>query len=220
MNLAYREHERAARLLAKELEEHGYAVFLEPTPDQIPFSLEGYSPDLFATKADDNLIIEIGSRESPKVMERYRKVIDIVQAHPGWKFLVKNFSSTSPIDDVTAPSSGDVKMIQEYLDKAGKVASSDAPELAIPYLWNSIIALLRNKATSAVPKTADLPDLSLVNQMYSLGHLSAEQLETLRKWQELRDRAVHNIDFTADAKEVNAMLAFARMLSTENQSQE
>lgn len=215
MNLAFREHERAARIIAKELEDEGYAVFVEPTPDQIPFSLEGYAPDLLATKADDNMIIEIKSRRSPELLERYRKVIDIIQAHPGWKFFVRTISDASGMEEVAATGVPDMEVINRYLEKAKKVASSGAPELAVPYLWNVMIAMLRNKAVMVAPEVHELPDRSLVNQLYSLGEISTEQHESLRKWYELRNKAVHDLDFAADSKEVEAMLVFAQMLFSE-----
>jgi len=215
MNLAFREHENTARIIAKELEGNGYAVFFEPTPDLIPFSLEGYVPDLLATKADDNLIIEIKSRKSPEMFERYRKVIDIIQAHPGWKFLVKTFSDTPQAGETTAYNAPDTRIINDYLEKARMVASSGAPELAVPYLWNVIVALLRHKAVAISPKYSELPDHSLINQMYSLGELSAEQYEALRKWQKFRNQAVHTLDFSLDFSEVEAMFAFSEMLFSE-----
>lgn len=215
MNIAFREHESAARIIAKELEDNGYAVFLEPAPEQIPFSLGGYRPDLLATKDNDNLIIEIKSKKSAKILERYRKVADIIQAHPGWKFLVKTFADAPRIEETAAPSVSDIKTIAKHLEKAERAASSDAPELAIPYLWNIIISLLRNKAIDTAPKFSELPDRSLINQLYSLGELSVEQYEALRKWQELRNQAIHNLEFSVDSKEVKAMLAFGQRLFSE-----
>ncbi|EDN67721.1 hypothetical protein BGP_4960 [Beggiatoa sp. PS] len=90
MNIALREHEKAARIVAKELEDDGYTVIFEPSPEQIPFSLDTYIPDLLATKNNDNLIIEIKTRDIPNIMNRYRKVIEIIQTHPDWKFFNKD----------------------------------------------------------------------------------------------------------------------------------
>ena len=81
MNLALREHDKATRSLAKQLEDEGYAVIIEPSPEQMPFTLGGYIPDLLATKKNDNLVIEIKPRNTPNLVSRYREVADMIQTH-------------------------------------------------------------------------------------------------------------------------------------------
>ena len=59
------EHERA-KLLAKELEDQGYSVILEPDPSQIPFNIMNYRPDLIAMDAAGNLIVEVRTRSDSR----------------------------------------------------------------------------------------------------------------------------------------------------------
>lgn len=37
MNTAVHEHDKTARIVAKELEQEGYAVIFEPAADQLPY---------------------------------------------------------------------------------------------------------------------------------------------------------------------------------------
>ncbi len=214
MNTAVYEHDKLARIVAKELGQEGYAVVFEPAADRLPFSLEGYSPDLLATKADDNVIVEINRRQRkpPEVLKRYRRVVDIVQAHPGWRFLVKTCSDSTRDDRITDAGLSDFEAIEAYFRKAQGVMDSASPEFAIPHLWNAIIALLRRKGRTALPQSSVLTDRSLINQLYTLGEVSSEDYEVLRRWEVLRDHAVHDLGFVDDGGEVSAMLSFARRL--------
>jgi len=210
MNIALREHEKAARIVAKELEDDGYTVIFEPSPEQIPFSLDTYIPDLLATKNNDNLIIEIKTRDIPNIMNRYRKVIEIIQTHPDWKFLIKTFAETTE-KTKTSLAQVSIEDIHKYLEKVKKIYSV-SPELAIPYLWNTIIAFLRHKAVDVQVEYSELTDRSLINQLYTLGKISAEQHATLLKWNVLRNHAAHDLEFSVKPEDVSAMLAFINKL--------
>jgi len=214
MNIALREHEKAIQIVAKELEDNGYTVVFEPSKDQIPFSLGNYIPDLVATKNDDNLIIEIKNRATPAIVDRYRKIADIVKKHPNWKFLIKTFSEISEEDKLSFTQATGIKDIQQYLDKVLKILSI-SPDLAIPYFWNIIIVLLRNKATNLQIKYFELTDRSLINQLYTLGELSAEEHETLIKWNMLRNNVVHGVNVSITQAYVIEMLEFIKKLSLE-----
>jgi len=207
MNIALREHEKAVRIVAKELEDDGYTVIFEPSPEKIPFSLGSYIPDLLATKNNDNLIIEIKTRDTPSIVNRYREVIEIVQTHPYWKFLIKTFAETTEKTKTSLAQVTGLENIHQYFDKVKKICSV-SPELAIPYLWNTIIALLRHKAVDVQIEYSELTDRSLINQLYTLGQISAEQYATLIKWNVLRNYAMHDLEFSAKPEDVCAMLAF------------
>ena len=219
MNFVLREHEQAIRMLAKALEDDGYAVVVKPSPDKLPFTLEGYTPDLLATRADDNLIVEVKSRRTPDVVQRYRRVADTVKAHPGWRFLIKTLADTPSVRDTSTTPVTDLDEIRPYLARARRVITSGSPELAIPYLWNAIVALLRHKAAGAGIEFSELSDRSLVNRLYTLGELSAEQRAALTRWQKLRDRAVHDLGFAAATADIDAMWAFAGALLADHDPQ-
>ncbi len=215
MNIALREHEKVVRIVAKELEDDGYAVVFAPSPDQLSFSLGGYAPSLLATKAGDNLIVEVKRRQIPDIAKRYRKVADIIQDHPGWRFLIKTFANTAGRTKASLIQLTKLEEIHKYIIKYEAIFSSGNPELAIPYLWNAIIALLRHQASGVQIEFSELTDRSLVNQLYTLGKISAEQHATLLKWSELRNQAVHDLEFSAEPEDVSAMLAFANELVAE-----
>lgn len=217
MNIVFHEHERIARIVAKELEDNGYTVVFTPMPEKIPFSLGNYTPDLLATKADENLLIEIKRREpsTSNVIERYRKIANIIQAQPNWQFLIRTFDDTAAKMQASFKQLVDLETIQKYLAKAESIAAAGNPELAVPYFWNAIVALLRHMASEAEIDFSELSDRSLVNQLYTFGEISDDERVMLLGWNELGTRAVNDLAFSVSAEDVGAMLGFARELLVE-----
>lgn len=212
---SYEEHERVAIQLAKELEEDGYTVTLTPTADRIPFSLEGYVPDLLAEKGDDHLLIEIKLRESAEHTNRFRKVVEIVEKNPGWRFLVKTVSPARRNGEMASSKIIPMDAIEQYLDRAESIQSSGAGALSIPYFWNAAVALLMHKAERSGLSTAGLSDRSLINYIYTMGVISSDEREELMRWNELRNSAVHLVPFEADAQVVAALSKYTKTLLNE-----
>ncbi len=207
----FRDHDRVAMQIAKELENDGYSVILTPDAGCIPFSLEGYTPDLLASKGDDHLIVEIKTRESPEHPNRFRKVIEIIDKHPGWRFLIKTIADTVMEPKHVSSPVLPVATIETQLSKVESAIAAGLEELAIPYLWNAAIATLRHKAVETeIP--ADLSDRSLINQLYTMGELSRPDHENLTHWNQLRNFAVHAIPFKLDSGSVQAFEKYVKDL--------
>jgi len=224
MNQSHRQHERIASQVAKALEEDGYSVVLSPASHSISFSLEGYEPDLLATKGDEHLIVEIKTQESPEQLQRYRRVIDIVQRHPGWRFVIKTIPSTESDREESAPDPVGLEAIENYLKRAATLMETHSKEFAIPYLWNAIVALLRLRGAKAGEPVSDLTDRSLINRLYTLGEISSDEYEQLKRWLQLRNSAIHEINFNSNPETVSAFNSYAfdmlGMLKTENRTAE
>lgn len=211
----HREHDKAATQIAKELEDEGYAVILEPSGDVLPFPLAGYTPDIIATKSDDHLIVEIKTREAASSDTKYRKMLDIVEKHPGWRFLIKSVKDAGSQPDHQPRQPVSAAKIEDYLKKVETAVASGAGEIAIPLYWNVIAALLRHKAAKEGVSAEELSDRSLVNKLYTLGVISSSDYENLTRWHELRNAAVHNIEFVPQAGTTEALRAYVRSLINE-----
>jgi len=197
--------------VAKGLENEGYSVVLAPTPEIIPFSLGGYHPDILASKGAENLIVEIKSRESPDHAKSFRKIIEIVEKHPHWRFLIKTVGSSNVASDQKPLEIIPVSAIEKHLLKADDALAAGVGEFVIPYLWNAAIALLRHKAVDS-GLSVDLSDRSLVNQLYTMGVISGIEYEDLMQWQQLRNSATHEISFDADPASVQAFSKYVKSL--------
>jgi Holliday junction resolvase len=53
-----------ARAIAEEYRSSGYEVIEEPSPDQLPDFLSGYTPDLLIRKGNEAVVVEVKSRSS------------------------------------------------------------------------------------------------------------------------------------------------------------
>lgn len=212
MNTSFREHERAVLQIVKSLEDDGYAVIREPAQNHFPFDLEGYTPDLLAVKDQEKLVIEVKIRGSAASLDRYKAVIQKIEGNPGWRFLIKNIVDNHPPVNTQSSQIADPDSIRAYLEKAHAVARTGAPEMAIPYIWNAIIALLRLEAKKLGLDTAGLTDRSLINQLYSMGGISQANYERLLNWNQLRNSIVHAMNTSVADKDVEEMIHFAYSL--------
>ncbi|PSB10361.1 hypothetical protein C7B61_14795 [filamentous cyanobacterium CCP1] len=81
------EHRRLLRL-AKEYQEKGFEVILDPSPDDLPPDLAGCSLDLVAVSTDKTIAAEVRSRETLALngSEDLRHISEKVQMLPGWEF--------------------------------------------------------------------------------------------------------------------------------------
>lgn len=212
MNSAFAKHERIVGKLANTLEERGYSVLSDPAETDIPFSLEGYIPDLVAKKPNDNLIVEVKIRDSPEQALRYRRVVELVESHPGWRFLIQTVSDLSQPERTPTEAPLDVDSIREYFEKVSHVFELGSPELAFPYIWNSIVGLLRVDALQEGLPFEGLTDRSLVNQFYSLGGISNADHERLLRWNRLRNEVVHSTNPKIEPETVTEAAKFVKDL--------
>lgn len=76
---------RRVHEVAREYRSRGYAVIMEPDPEQLPEALARFRPDFVARKADEVVVVEVKSRGSltdPELQE----LAKAVRAQPGWRF--------------------------------------------------------------------------------------------------------------------------------------
>ena len=82
-------HSQLEASIAKRYAELGFTVTVEPSLNLIPFDLGGYRPDILAIKEpNQNYIIEVKGSSQRVSVGRFREVSEVVQAHPGWRFLL------------------------------------------------------------------------------------------------------------------------------------
>lgn len=220
MNSRFAAQEKAVAQLANKLEVEGYSVTTIPKEADLPFSLEGYVPDLVATKPGDNLVVEIKLKSNPQDLDRYRRVIDIVESHPGWRFLLQTISELEQPERTPTTAPLEVAAIQRYVARTSKILEAGVPDLAIPYLWNAIIALLRVLASRVGVAYEDIADRSLINKIYSLGLVSNHDHECLLNWNQLRNEVVHSTSPKVTPQTVDEIVRYVETLFATLESEE
>jgi Holliday junction resolvase len=203
------EHERA-KLLAKELEDQGYSVVFEPDPSQLPFSLMNYRPDLIATGAAGNLIVEVRTRSDSRSIERYKQIAEEVAKHSGWRFML------STIDEPYQNESAEIKQelsddaIIRALSKVDLLVGSDSYEMAVPTLWSIFISGMRSSGRrKGLPMDAT-NDRSVINYMYSLGQISASEYEESNAFLSIRNKLIHTFDAELSKNQVQRLIDFTK----------
>jgi Holliday junction resolvase len=203
------EHDRA-KLLAKELEDQGYSVIFEPDPSQIPFSIINCQPDLIATGAAGNLIVEVRTRSDSRSIERYKQIAEEVSKHNGWQFML------STIDDSYQNESPEIKQelsddaIIRALARIDSLLGSDSYEMAVPTLWCIFISGMRSSGRrKGLPMDAT-NDRSVINYMYSWGQISASEYEESKAFLSIRNQLVHTFEANLSKNQVQRLVEFTK----------
>ena len=80
---------RRIRAIASDYRIRGYTVLEEPSPEQLPDFLAGYSPTMVAHKGGDSaesVVIVVQARQRPGKEYRVGELAELLRTKPGWKF--------------------------------------------------------------------------------------------------------------------------------------
>ncbi|WP_139835886.1 hypothetical protein [Pseudomonas sp. R16(2017)] len=198
---------RAERLVAKRYEERGYTVIIEPPPSAIPFPLEGYKPDLLATKDSENLLIEVKRRGARVDSKLFFRVDEEVQRHPGWRFLLVTVADEE-LQELSTSTTVNLneEVVQERLQQLDLLLKTDMPVgFLLPALWVAYITALRllvaHEGYLEGAYQENLTDFSLINKAYSEGVTSIDEYQSARYFLKLRNIAVHSLETVATTQE-------------------
>lgn len=187
---------RAEKIIAKRYEEMGYSVTFEPSKDQLPFSLNNYTPDILATKGDEHILIEVKSSNSRLNPLIIKQVDDVIQNYAGWRFLIATVTEEDLIESANkTASNASIEQIESMLQKIDLLSQlEDTSRFIMPQLWVVYISALRNLCKIEKVPTESLTDSSLLNRAYSDGIISTEELSSAKRFMKLRNNIVHSLD--------------------------
>lgn len=173
--------------VADDYRREGYKVFIAPQPDDLPFDLGMYSPDLLVKKSEDRgYLIEVRSSADRISVERFREIAETVAEHPGWRFLL--------ITDQDSPKGKQVLSwaeIEKRKEQGEQLIAQGKVEAAFLSLWAVAEALMRKQAEQALIPIEQFPPVSLIKHLYTQGELSIEQYDKAMSLIEVRNRLVH-----------------------------
>jgi len=177
-----------AELYARE----GYTVKREPSELDIPFNLNGFRPDLVATKEKSGLIVEVKGKLARLPVERFRTIAEEVSRHPGWRFLLVT------LDDVESQNLPGISedlpqwtQLKDHAYQADGLLKNRKMEPALLYLWSIFEAALRKHAIDAAIPVERFPVSRLINHMYSLGELTLSQYDLTNIVMKTRNKLAH-----------------------------
>jgi Holliday junction resolvase len=200
-------HDEKIASLADSYVQQGFRVITEPAPNQLPFDLGGYKPDLIATKGNTGLIIEVKTKASRVSIDRLQSLAQEVSRHAGWRFLLVTLEDA---ESYKTPTTADElptwDQLAAKLQQARDLVGDGALEPAILYLWSIFEAALRKRAIAQNIPVERLPASMLLNHMYSQGEVSVDHLDLFREFMGRRNRLAHGINEPIDQNLVDSIL--------------
>jgi hypothetical protein len=185
------------RRVALRYQEQGYDVVVHPSADELPFDLDGYEPDLIATRGDEKLIIEVRNSVMRGSIDRLIEAADRVRTSPPWQLLLVTEDDVPgellPGADLTLPGWAEIHHRLAEIDCVG-----DGPARLL-LAWAVLEAALRRHAFDSALPIHRLPTSALVKQLYTQGELPADAFETLLRRLEQRTLVAHGFAFEGTA---------------------
>jgi hypothetical protein len=178
--------------IAQKYRQDGYAVVREPKPDEMPFDLGIYRPDLLVKKSDkEGYIIEFKKSVNRIPVDHYREIAETVSQHNGWRFLLITDEDAVQANQNKKEDLLSWAQIVRRKEQGERLLTLGEVEGAFSSLWGALEALLRNQAERLSIPIERFPTLSLIKHLYSQGELSIEQYDTAMALFSVRNQFVH-----------------------------
>jgi hypothetical protein len=196
-------------LLEELRREYQAKGFTELDTKRVAESLDRpYEPDLAFGLGEHVDIIEVKSKQRPQSATRIRRLRNMIEARPNWRFLfVPVPKRPAPLPTINAEGS-----VTRRLTAARKLANSDR-ELAIIQLWMAIeICLRRLLQTHDEPPPSDASVMEMARSLRTLGEFDDEDLRLLERGMRLRNGAAHGFKLPPDESLPAGLFEFASEL--------
>jgi hypothetical protein len=191
MSMTQTVDETLVNRVAQQYEEAGYTVSRHPKPEQLPFDLGFYQPDLLARRADNGgVIVAIKDREAGVSVDRLRSIAELVAEHEGWRFLLVTETEDTAVGNLITPLPSWAQIRQRY-ERGLALQQNGQPEEAFITLWLTLEALLRKQAEEAAIPITQFAAIPLIKHLYSQGELSIPHFDTLMSLAQLRNKVFH-----------------------------
>jgi hypothetical protein len=178
--------------IAKQYEDEGYTVIVEPKADQVPPFAAGLRLDMIAIRGDEAVVVEVKPRRSNLADDpQSARIAEVVNSQPGWRFdlviLEPETSVQRVAEKAKEPSS---EQFQALLQRARTAQSVGLRDMAIVYAWAALEAAMRRVRDDAELYGKTTPN-ELLRTLYSNGFISRPEFERARDAWAIRTQAVH-----------------------------
>jgi REase_AHJR-like len=224
--LTTQDHQRAvqARILerARELQRQGFAVQVEPDPQQVPAFLRSFSVDLIAEREGEGLVLEVKAGHELQRPPYLEELARAVEQQPGWRFeleLVEPEWADRPLRE--ASSSSPLTYVRKLLDAIPELGARDV-NAAVVAVWAPIEVLLERAAVVFDVPVTDQSAPYLMKALYTEGVLAREDFQQLQHGWQYRNMIAHGVpgNFSVSSADVlKNLVAFARSLLEKLESQ-
>lgn len=218
-----RESQRVTEL-ANEYKAKGFDVTIPRSSKDNPFFLREspYIPDLIATSAKENLVIEVKSRKTAGTLGTLSEIAERVNSQPSWKFVLvltnpRNINTREPIE---GPSPAKAMAL---LEKSRALGLSDQThtEAAFLFAWAALEAALHSMAVSTTASQTPRSVWTLVRDAAMQGNIARSDSNELNHLFKMRNSLLHAGDeIPPSASDVNRLREVVRDLLQQTAQQE
>ncbi len=141
---------RRARAIASDYRIRGYSVLEEPSPEQLPDFLSGYSPTMVAYKDGESaesmgetVVVVVKARLRPGKERRVGELAELIRNTPGWKFELALAESEAELDTPDAAIPFGREEIHQCNKTARQLLKSGFQDSALLQAWKGVEAAVR-----------------------------------------------------------------------------
>ena len=210
------ERERAQEV-AREYQDKGYRIVMEPRGAQLPGVLARFQPDLLASNPEETVVVEVKASNVLSRQADLPALASAVAALPGWRFelVVIGREEATPAAPAVQDLSG--AEILRWADAARQLLDGDYIETALLAAWSVAETALRTAARAQDISLEGSSALQLIKGLYSVGLLGPSEYELLQETMKGRNRLAHGYSWPSiNHQQVAELLELAARLSAAN----
>ncbi|HEY2383965.1 MAG TPA: hypothetical protein VGK48_22550 [Terriglobia bacterium] len=196
--------------VARQYQDKGYDVVVEPGTNEIPDFIREYRPDMIARGSGDCIVIEVRQPATDSERERIRLISERVERQPGWRFVL--VSPEEPASSVAnIPTDTEVRRLVE---EARALTAKGHPEAALLLAWAALEGGMR-VAASREGVAVQRPDTwSLMRELVSAGLIDRQKFSKLSDVFKLRSALAHGLQ-TGNTQAVPGAIDLAVTVASE-----
>jgi hypothetical protein len=206
-------HDKSVSKIAEKYRQAGYTVLVDPEPEDIPFDLGTYRPNLIVKKNEaEGYIIEFNGSGRQTSIDRLKEIAEIVSENTGWRFLLITEEDALLKDNSNEVNLLSWQQIFTRKSQSERLISLGENEGAFLLLWVIIEALLRRRAEEVSIPIEKFPTLSPIKHMYSQGEISIQEYDRAMLLLSVRNRFIHGFETPEINESISELLALVNEL--------
>lgn len=219
-NYNFKNIERRIREIAKEYESQGYEVHMNPIPSLLPNFLKSYELDILAKKENDNVIVEVKTRNDRMNLQRFEGLAKEIDKRKDWRFeMVFTNQKEKGLEPIYQNILSELEINNRILE-INRLIELNSYEASFLLSWSTIEAVLRNQLRNEKFDTNRKTTMSVMKTMFSLGLINQHDYKTLQKSNVYRNNLIHGFEQNIDRISIQDILQLINNLTGKNAESE
>lgn len=208
--------ERRIREIVKDYDNQGYEVHMNPSPSLLPNFLKGYKPDILAKKENDNVIVEVKTRNDRMNLQRFESLAKEIDKRKDWRFeMVFTNQKEKGLEPTYQNVLSELEINNRILE-INRLVELNSYEASFLLSWSTIEAVLRNQLRNEKFDTNRKTTMSVMKTMFSLGLINQHDYKTLQKSNVYRNNLIHGFEQNIDRISIQNILQLIYNITGKN----